>query len=205
MFTLLINVGIDQIVKYCGDWNLKCNLKKTKILGFKKGGKQKNAKWFMYDQLIEVVNEISYLGITLESTGGWNRHKMKRMVKGNQSLVAIDKCLTRTPDMRLQLLENVYEMVCESRLMCGAEIWGLDEGWKETAIIHGRLCKKILRIPRFAANGVAEVELGGDSRRGKVLCLAVKYWLRTVQTDKEELVRVCFEWQVMNLTVGQGN
>jgi hypothetical protein len=50
------------------------------------------------------------------------------MVKGNQSLVAIDKCLTRTPDMRIQLFENVYDMVCESRLMYGAEIWGLVEG-----------------------------------------------------------------------------
>jgi hypothetical protein len=117
------------------------------------------------------------------------------MVKGNQSLVAIDKCLTRTPDMRVQLLENVYETVSESRLMYGAEIWELDEGWKETDIIHGRLCKKILGIPRFSANGVAEVELGRDSRRGKVLCPAVKYWLRTLQM---ELVRVCYEWQVNN-------
>jgi hypothetical protein len=33
--------GIDQIVKYFGDWNLKCNLKKTKILVFEKGGKLK--------------------------------------------------------------------------------------------------------------------------------------------------------------------
>jgi hypothetical protein len=29
--------GIAQIVKYCSDWNLKCNLKNTKILVFKKG------------------------------------------------------------------------------------------------------------------------------------------------------------------------
>jgi hypothetical protein len=28
---------IDQIVKYCSDWNLKCNLKKTKILVLRKG------------------------------------------------------------------------------------------------------------------------------------------------------------------------
>jgi hypothetical protein len=61
------------------------------------------------------------------------------------------------------------------------------------------LCKKILGIPRFAANRVAEIELGRDSRRAKVLCLAVKYWLRTLQMDKEELIRVCFEWQVNNL------
>jgi hypothetical protein len=82
----------------------------------------------VYDQLIDVVNETRYLGVTLESTGRWNSYEMKQMAKGNQSLVAIDKCLTRTPDMRVQLLDNVYEMVCESRMMYGAEIWGLDEG-----------------------------------------------------------------------------
>jgi hypothetical protein len=127
---------------------------------------------------------------------------MKQLAKGNQSLVATDKCLTRTPDVRVQLLENVYEMVCESRLMYGAEIWVLDEGWKKTDIIHGRLCKKLLGIPRFAEDGVAELELGRDSRRGKVLCFAVKYWQRILLVDKEELVRVCYEWQVNNLEFG---
>jgi hypothetical protein len=38
-------------------------------------------------------------------------------------------------------------------------------------MIHGRLCKKILGIPRFAANGFAETELGRDSRRGKYYVL----------------------------------
>jgi hypothetical protein len=29
----------------------------------------------MYDQIIEVVDGINYLGVTLESAGGWNNHK----------------------------------------------------------------------------------------------------------------------------------
>jgi hypothetical protein len=42
----------------------------TKILVFKEGGKlKKNERWFMYDQIIKAVYEISYLGVTLESTG----------------------------------------------------------------------------------------------------------------------------------------
>jgi hypothetical protein len=77
------------------------------------------------------------------------------MVKGNLSFV--DKCLTRTPDMRAQLLQNVYEMVREAGLMYGAETWGLDEGWKEINIIHGRLCKKILGLPRFANESWKEI------------------------------------------------
>lgn len=46
-------------------------------------------------------------------------------------------------------------------------------------------CKTILGIYRCAANRVAELELGRDGMRGKVLCLAVKYWLRILQMDKE--------------------
>jgi hypothetical protein len=48
----------------------------------------------------------------------------KQTVKENQILVAIAKCLARTPEMRVKILENAYEMVRESRLMYGAEIWG---------------------------------------------------------------------------------
>jgi hypothetical protein len=39
-----------------------------------------------------------------------------------------------------------------------------------------RECRKNLGIPKFAANGVAELELGRDSRRGKVMSILVKYW-----------------------------
>jgi hypothetical protein len=52
------------------------------------------------------------------------------MVKGHQSLVPTDKCLTRTVDMMVKLLENVYKMVCELRLMYGAKIRRLEEGWR---------------------------------------------------------------------------
>jgi hypothetical protein len=40
---------IDQVLKYCREWKLKCNLNKTKILVSKKGGKMKDEKWFVID------------------------------------------------------------------------------------------------------------------------------------------------------------
>jgi hypothetical protein len=33
--------AIDQIVKYSEDWGVKCNLNKTKIIVFEKGGRLK--------------------------------------------------------------------------------------------------------------------------------------------------------------------
>jgi 1,2-phenylacetyl-CoA epoxidase catalytic subunit len=61
------------------------------------------------------------------------------------------------------------------------------------------MCKKILGIPRFAAHVVIELELGRHSRRVKVMSTLVKYWQRILQMDKDELVRVCYDWQINNV------
>jgi hypothetical protein len=64
-------------------------------------------------------------------------------------------------------------------------------------MIHRRFCKKFLGIPRVAANGVDQVDLGRDSRKSKVLRLATKFWLRILKMEKEDL-----DWQVRNLKIG---
>lgn len=53
------------------------------------------------------------------------------MVKGYQTLTDIDKCVTRIPDTKAKILDNVYEMNCESRLMYGVKMWEFEERWKE--------------------------------------------------------------------------
>jgi hypothetical protein len=62
--------------------------------------------------------------------------------------------------------------------------------------IQGNLCKKVLRIPRNVVKEAAKSELGLDSRRGKILSAATKYWVRVMQSVDEEPVRQCYKWQV---------
>jgi hypothetical protein len=42
--------------------------------------------------------------------------------KRESDLVAIDNCIARTPDIRVKILQNVYEMLSESRMMYGIEM-----------------------------------------------------------------------------------
>jgi hypothetical protein len=49
----------------------------------------------------EVADKINYLGITFKSGGGWKSQKPETVGKGNQTLVATDKTLTRTRDIRV--------------------------------------------------------------------------------------------------------
>jgi hypothetical protein len=154
-----LHKAVDQVTKYCREWNLKISLKKIKI--FKKAGKlKKDDRWTLNEQKTEVADEINYLGGALECSGGSNRRKHKTVTRGNQTLVATHRCLARL-DVRVKISENVYEMLSESRTMYGREMWGLDGGWDETDQIHSRFCQIILGVARFAANSVAELELAG--------------------------------------------
>jgi hypothetical protein len=46
----------------------------------------------VYDRSItRSSKKISYLEVSLESTGGRNKHRTKQMIKGNQTLIAIYK------------------------------------------------------------------------------------------------------------------
>jgi hypothetical protein len=38
--------------------------------------------------------------------------------------------------MKVQTLGNMYEMLCESFMMYGVELWGFDTEWKETKKIY---------------------------------------------------------------------
>jgi hypothetical protein len=60
---------------------------------------------------IEMADEINYLGLVFESNGGWKRQRFKTVAKGNKILVAIDKCLAKTPLIKVKILQTVYEML----------------------------------------------------------------------------------------------
>jgi hypothetical protein len=49
-------------------------------------------------------------------------------------LVAIDKCLARTPDIRVSM-------------MYGIAMWGLEGGWKQIDNILNTFCKVTLGMP----------------------------------------------------------
>jgi hypothetical protein len=87
---------------------LKYNLNKFKIIVFRIGGKLKATEGQRVNrQNIEVVDKCTYLGVTLESTGSWNKQKTLARDKGYRALVAINKCISVTPNTEIQMLRNI--------------------------------------------------------------------------------------------------
>jgi len=49
------------------------------------------------------------------------KQKARTNATGNQTLTTTDKCPKRTPNVKADMLDNIYEMICESTLLYAFE------------------------------------------------------------------------------------
>jgi hypothetical protein len=54
---------------------------------------------------------------------------------------SINICVARAPNIDVKVLKQLYNALVESRMMTAVEIWGLEDGWKETGKFHELFCK----------------------------------------------------------------
>jgi hypothetical protein len=134
---------------------------------------------------IEVANEIKYLRIILDGRGKWEKVKRQVGIRGKTALNSINICLARAPDMGINILEQLYVSLIESRMMTGVEIWGLDDGWREIGKVHEMFCKIIMWAPTEAADGEG---IGRANRKEKVLERLFKYWKRLLEMEESCLL-----------------
>jgi hypothetical protein len=68
----------------------------------------------------------------------------------------------RIPSIDVNVLKNMYKMICESMMLCGAEISGAEIDYET----QGIFCTKDIRSPRGTANAAADWKFDRESRRG---------------------------------------
>jgi len=87
------------------------------------------------------------------------------------------------PNIRVRVLEKMYDMIYESRMLCGAEIWGMGNSGRGA----GEVCtRRLMRIRRNAMNGAAESELRRDSSAATIYQIMFKW------SPKEESAIQCY-------------
>jgi hypothetical protein len=105
-------------------------------------------------------------------------------------LNSINICLGRAPNMGINIFEQLYVSLIESRMMTRVEIWGLDDGWREIGKVHEMFCNRIMGAPTAAADGACVKELGRTNRKEKVLERVFKYWGRLLEMKESSFFRI---------------
>lgn len=101
------------------------------------------------------------------------KHRRIRVI-GNQTVGAIDRCVTKIHNMKVDVQGNICEIICEMRFLNGVESWGVSGGWEIVDAVQGRCCKKGLRTARSTASRAADRKLRRESRRGKIMSYVAK-------------------------------
>ena len=101
---------------------MKLNLSKTKIIPFNFTKKLTfEPKYFLDGQLIDVVQEIKLLGVTITSNAKWDSNTRDLIKKGNKRLWFLRRL--KLLNASRTTLTNIYKLFCRSALEYCAPVW----------------------------------------------------------------------------------
>lgn len=101
---------LNLLSEFCVEKGLKCNVKKTKILVFKNGGKlSRNEKWIYNDRPIEIVKCFSYVGLNFTQTNSLFIMAKDQALKGKRVLIPILNKLYQYGQLPKNIYFNIFD------------------------------------------------------------------------------------------------
>ena len=133
-------VGIQEMIGRFGKFierrGLELNTKKTKIIRFRRNGRKGTDPVFKWkDEIIEIVNEETYLRYKMQSNNGDTKHINYITGKANPILGKIWSIGERKFKEDWERRMKLFDAYVHSVMTYGAEIWGYKE-WKEVEKIQ---------------------------------------------------------------------
>jgi hypothetical protein len=69
--------------------------------------------------------------MVLDSRCKLEKERKQVAIRGKLALNSINICTARALNIKVKVLEQLYNALVESRIMIAVEIWSLEDGWKE--------------------------------------------------------------------------
>ena len=117
------NLNIFNI--YCEAWKLSINCSKFKVVIFSKRKMENPPLFTLNDEVIEIVDSYSYLGLITNYNGSFVKTKSKLIEQARRALFAVHRRIKNQPipvDLQLTLFDSLVGPI----LLYGSEVWGFE-------------------------------------------------------------------------------
>ena len=115
---------IDKLSKYCCDWRLNINLKKTKIMIFNRGNNLIKSEVNIKKVVLENVKIMKYLGFTISSKNcSFLRTLDDLSIKAKRVIYTLNS-KTKISRFPIKLALMLFDVLIKPILLYGAEVWG---------------------------------------------------------------------------------
>lgn len=138
---------IENLEKYCLEWNMSINMDKSKILVFRRGGRLgRNEKWFLNGLPVQTVESYVYLGVKFTSKMSFTKHIEERSNKAKTSMYGSWEKLLRDESIDINLKFSIFKAVMRGIQCYSSQVFGYKyEDQINKLQVH--FIKLILRLP----------------------------------------------------------
>lgn len=182
---------IKALEKYNRRNKLELNVKKSKIMIFRKGGRIARAEKFIYaKEEIEIVNKFKYLGYWFTAKNSTTEH-IKRQAEKVQKVTNITWGIMKRARIRsLKRKMYLFDTLIKSVILYGSEVWGWRERQK-IEIIQGRYTKMALGISKNTPDYIWRMETGRPKMNLQTLQILCRYTAQIYEMEDYRWPRKC--------------
>ena len=188
-----LQIMINSLHIYCLQWALKINLDKSKILVFRKSGRlPSNLRWNYGENIIEVVNDYKYLGVTLNFNLSFKKHLQSRLILAKNSINSSWLDCIHNQKITCSNKMKIFEAASQSILLYGAQVWGFMR-FDEVEKLLRYFLKKMLYLPKNTPNYMLHIETGIPSLFITTLRLHLSYIRKVLKFSNNRLPKILAE------------
>ena len=123
---------LNSLESFCSMWLLEVNLKKTKVMIFQKcNRKPKNLQFYYQHNLVDVVQEYTYLGIKITPNGCFTMAQKTLCEKAQRAIFKIQK-YANISKLPLGVAFKIFDATILPILTYGGEIWAVSKNTNST-------------------------------------------------------------------------
>lgn len=197
---------IDEVDKFCAEWRLDLNSKKSQIMVVAPNGvpseesdSDDEPKYVWRGKALEVVSEYKYLGVIVTNKLLWDRHISMIVDKGK---AALDKqrCLLAQRQVPMKIKRLVLTAMVRSKLEYASPVWyGNTQHIQALESIQHAGCVWILRTNQKANVTALRTILGLPSLQTRRTMLRLFYASILLSKSHDTWPRHCLETEPSNI------
>ena len=187
-----LNKGLFLLESYCDKWRLTVNIKKTKIMIFRKGRIRNDIAFFYKGEKLEIVEKFTYLGVVFTTGGSFNTAFETLSSQAMKALYKLQLDLYKFPCITVNHKLDLFDKLITPILNYSSEVSGVYDCSKLEKV-HLHFCKKLLGVRMQTQNNFIYGELGRTSIKCKRVLGVIKYWLKIIQLDNIKYVRIVYD------------
>ena len=186
-----LQLALNAVYTYCKDWDLTVNINKTKVVIFSKGKVTLYPAFLFGHDVIEVVEEYTYLGTVFNYNGSFTKAISKQALQASKAFYALlnkIKKLRLPVDLSLELFDHLVLPV----MLYGCEVWGFGN-INELEVMHRKFIKILLGINLCTPNAMVYGESGRTPIMNHVTSRMTSYFMRLVNGSKSKLSHIMYK------------